>query len=142
MTSITDKPMIEKTDEELFILQARSFQQGDGQYFLIENMLKRRLVEKQHELSKVQIELQHKHNMDLMNKQLRWIKFSAILNAIALLAAVLLGFFLQELKSTPNPSPSTQQSIQSQIKPSTSASHSEKITDKVPLRPPIKAKHE
>ena len=125
MASITDKPLNEKDDDELFILQDRSFQQGDGKYFLIENIIKRRLMEKQHELSKElmveqhryikeQADTQHTRNIDLMNKQLRWIKFSAIINAIAILAAVLLGWYLQGLKSQVNQVSSTQQNIQVQ----------------------------
>lgn len=114
MASITDKPLHEKDDDELFLLQDRSFQQGDGKYFLIENIIKRRLMEKQHELSKKQLKIQHKHNMEFTNKQLRWIKFSAIINAIAILAAVLLGWYLQGLKSQESQVPSTQQNIQVQ----------------------------
>jgi len=97
-----------------------------------------RMLEQQHEYTKQQIELQHKLNMKLMTKQLRWIKFSAILNALAIIAGVLLGWYLSELKSIQNPKKNVQQTIQSQSESSTSASHSERKNDKTPLQPPIK----
>lgn len=98
-----------------------------------------RMLEQQHEYTKQQIELQHKLNMKLMTKQLRWIKYSAILNAIALLAAVVLGWFLAEWKAKPNLSKPTQQSIQSQRESSsqsTPAPHPERKNDKATLKPP------
>ena len=91
------------------------------------------LIEQQHEYAKQQIELQHSKNEILLKRQLRWIKFSAILNAIALLAAVVLGWFLAEWKAKPNLSKPTQQSIQSQRESSsqsTPAPHSERKNDK------------
>ena len=96
---------------------------------------------KQHEYNKDQLQLQHKLNMELMTKQLRWIKFSAILNAVAIIAAVLLGWFLAEWKSSQDLSKNTQQTLQSQTEPSrlsTSATHSERKNDKVPLKPSTK----
>jgi len=99
-----------------------------------------RMMEQQHEYAKQQIELQHTKNIELLRKQLRWIKFSAILNAIALLAAVLLGWFLQEWKSKPIPSPSAQQNIQQKRElpqPLSSATYPERKTDKDASKPPI-----
>ena len=97
-----------------------------------------RQMQERHRYEKEQIELQHKLNLELMNKQLRWIKFSAILNAIALLAAVLLGWFLQELKSSPNLSINARPTLQSQIESSTSATRSEKKDGKAPFTPVYK----
>jgi len=97
-----------------------------------------RQMAKKHEYEKEQIQLQHKLNMALMTKQLRWIKFSAILNALAIIAGVLLGWYLSEIKSVQNPKESVQQTIQSQTKPSTSASRSESESDKIPFKPPKK----
>jgi hypothetical protein len=77
-----------------------------------------------------------------MAKQLRWIKFSIIVNAIAILAAVVLGVFLQELKSYIFPKLLIQQSTQSQIAPVNAAFHSEKTNDKVPLQPPMKGENQ
>lgn len=74
-----------------------------------------------------------------MAKQLRWIKFSIIVNAIAILAAVVLGFLLQELKSYIFLKPSIQQSIQSQIAPVNEVFNSEKTNDKAPLQTPMKS---
>lgn len=96
---------------------------------------------KQHEYNKEQIQLQHRLNMELMTKQLWWMKFSAILNAIALLAAVVLGWFLGEWRSSSNLSRGTQQTIQLQTEsstPSTPVSHSERKNDKASLQPPEK----
>jgi len=96
------------------------------------------IIDRQHEYAKQQIEHQHVRNVELLKKQLRWIKFSAILNCIALLAAVLLGWFLQEWKSKPIPFPSAQQNIQSQKEPSqlpNLATDSERKNDIVPYKP-------
>jgi hypothetical protein len=76
--------------------------------------LSKELMVEQHRYIKEQADTQHTRNIDLMNKQLRWIKFSAIINAIAILAAVLLGWYLQGLKSQVNQVSSTQQNIQVQ----------------------------
>jgi len=81
-------------------------------------IIEERQMEEKIKFEKEQIQLQHTLNTELMTKQLRWMKFSAILNAIALLAAVVLGWFLQEWKSNPNPAATTQQNIQSQREPS------------------------
>jgi len=96
---------------------------------------------KQHEYNKEQIQLQHRLNMELMTKQLWWMKFSAILNAIALLAAVVLGWFLGEWRSSSNLSRGTQQTIRLETEsstPSTPVSHSERKNDKASLQPPEK----
>lgn len=98
-----------------------------------------RMMEQQYEYTKQQIELQHLKNMQLLSRQLRWLKWSAILNLIGLLAAVLLGWFLQEWKSKSILSTSKQQNIQSQTEPSISVPHSEQKVYKVPsLQPPKK----
>jgi hypothetical protein len=100
-----------------------------------------RMMEQQHEYTKQQIELQHIKNTELLNKQLRWIKFSAILNAIALLAAVVLGWFLSEWKSLSSPSKGVQQTIQSQKESSTQsipATHPERKNGKVSSSQPPK----
>ena len=54
------------------------------------------------------IELQHKLNMKLFTKQIRWIKFSAVLNAVAIISGVLLGWYLSELKSVRSPKENAQ----------------------------------
>jgi hypothetical protein len=53
--------------------------------------------------------------MELLSKQLLWIKFSAILNAIAIIAAVVLGWFLSEWKLSQTQLKNTQQMLKSQI---------------------------
>lgn len=95
-------------------------------------------MEQKFEYEKQQIELQHKLNMEVMTKQVRWIKFSAVLNAIAIIAAVLLGWYLSELKSVQQPRLNPQPVIQSRIEPSTSESHYEQKALSVPSsQPPI-----
>jgi hypothetical protein len=74
-----------------------------------------RMMGQQHEYAKQQIELQHTKNMELLSKQLLWIKFSAILNAIAIIAAVVLGWFLSEWKLSQTQLKNTQQMLKSQI---------------------------
>jgi hypothetical protein len=101
-------------------------------------VLTQRMMQQEHEYAKKQIELQHNLNMKLIVKQLRWIKFSAILNALAILAAVVLGWYLQELKSQLPLTPPTQQSIQYKTEPSSTKSqvlHPEKKSDKETLTP-------
>ena len=95
-------------------------------------------MEEKFKYEKDLIELQHKLNTKLFTKQIRWIKFSAVLNAIAIISGVLLGWSLSELKSVISPKENAQQTIQSQTKASTSASHSESKNDKIPSQPPIK----
>jgi len=98
-----------------------------------------RMMEQQHEYAKQQIELQHTKNMELLSKQLRWIKFSAILNAIAIIAAVVLGWFLGEWKSSQTQLKNTQQMLQPQIgvsQPLSPAIQTERKSDKDTSKPP------
>jgi hypothetical protein len=86
-----------------------------------------------------QTEAQHKLNMTLLNRQLRWMKFSAILNAIVILLAVLLGWYLKEWKSQSTPVSPAQQSIQFQPESSSTTSPAlrpERKNDKDTLQPP------
>ena len=89
-------------------------------------------MEERTKYEKERIELQHKNNIELTNKQLRWIKFSAILNAIAIIVGVLLGWFLSESKSSQTLLQKTQQTIQSQNVSPTLESHSLHKNDKTP----------
>jgi hypothetical protein len=98
----------------------------------------KRMLEQQHEYTKQQIELQHIKNTELLSKQLRWIKFSAILTAIATLSAVVLGWYLSELKSLQRLKSDIPQIVQPQTKTSTSVPHYEKKDGKVSLQPLIK----
>jgi len=98
-----------------------------------------RMMEQQHEYAKQQIELQHTKNMELLSKQLRWIKFSAILNAIAIIAAVVLGWFLGEWKSSQTQLKNTQQMLQPKIgvsQPLSPAIQTERKSDKDTSKPP------
>lgn len=95
-------------------------------------------MEEKFKYEKEQIQLQHKLNMELVTKQVRWIKFSVILNCVAIILGVVLGWFLSELKSSQQPKSNPQSAIQFQSELSTSETHYGKKADKVPLQPPIK----
>jgi hypothetical protein len=104
-------------------------------------IIEERQMQEKFKYEKEQVQIQHKLNIELTKKQLRWMKFAAILNAIALLGAVLLGWYLQEWKSQSIPAKSTQQSIQSQTESSPSTilvPHPERKNDKDTLQPPRK----
>ena len=62
-----------------------------------------KMVQKQNEYVKEQIELQHQKNIELVNRQLKWVKFSAVITASATILAALLGWYLgkenQELRT-------------------------------------------
>jgi hypothetical protein len=79
-----------------------------------------RMLQQQNEYAQQQIELQHDKNMKLIDRQLRWIKFSAILTAAATLAAVVLGWCLSELRSQQTQEVDKQQIVQPHTKASTS----------------------
>jgi sterol desaturase/sphingolipid hydroxylase (fatty acid hydroxylase superfamily) len=91
-----------------------------------------RMLEQQYEYTKQQIELQHIKNTELVNKQVRWITFSAIITAIATLSAVVLGWCLSELKSLQRLKSDMPQIVQSQTKTSTSLPYYERKDGKVP----------
>lgn len=93
-------------------------------------------IEIQNKLNKENIELQHKFNMALLEKQLRWVKISAAIAAIATLAAVVLGWSLSEMTASRRQSSSSAQSFQSQIAPLNAAPHSERKVDNIPKRTP------
>jgi hypothetical protein len=129
-----------KTDDQLAAWQSQ-FRPGSDTFILAENEWRRREKLEQHRYNKEQIELQHERNMELVKKQVRWIKFSAIITAIATLSAVVLGWYLSELKSLKFPKSDSQQIVQPQTKTSTLASRSEKINGKVPLEHPLNGKN-
>lgn len=99
-----------------------------------------RQMRRQHEYVKEQIELQHKRNTELTEKQGRWIKWSAVLTAVSTLTAAIAGSLVTYMLTRPLPqqTPRTdrQEITQSRIVPSTSASHSENTPDKAPSSPP------
>jgi hypothetical protein len=70
-----------------------------------------------------------------VEKQLRWMRWSAIITAVATLAAVVLGWCLSELRSQPPQGVDKPGITQSHTESSTSASHYERKSDKVPLQP-------
>lgn len=131
MPQFTAEELKTKTDEEL-ATEAERHDSRSSEGVLINREWQRRERAAQYKDNKKQIELQHQKNMELVNKQLRWIKFSAILTAIATLLAVVLGWYLSEIKSLRYPKSDKPPIIQSHTEPSTSASHYEKKDGKVP----------
>lgn len=95
-------------------------------------ILSEKLLEKQDEYNKKNIELQHELNSKLITRQIRWTKLSAIITAIATMLAVLLGWSLSECTRTHNLTRDTLQLIQPRTVPSTSASGYEKKDGKAP----------
>jgi len=102
---------------------------------LMRLVYEQKTIEKQDEYNKQQIELQHKRNTELVEKQGRWIKFSAILTAISTLTAAIAGSLVTYMLTRPLPPKTlktdTSQTTQSSTESSTSASSYEKTTGKV-----------
>jgi hypothetical protein len=106
----------QETDEELIAIMCDYHEEKRHlAKFIYEN----RCREREHEFNKAQIELQHQRNTELMNRQVKWIRFSAILTAIATLSAVVLGWYLSELKQERISRQSIQQTSQQQTISST-----------------------
>ena len=84
MSILTDKPYPDKDEDELALIKSRHFMLGDGKYFLAEMESQRRFMKEQHNL-----------DVELMAKQVRSMRFSAILGVIATLAGAALGAYLQ-----------------------------------------------
>jgi len=97
-------------------------------------------IERQFEHQKEQIELQHKRNTELVKEQVKWIKYSALITALATIAAALLGWYLgresQQLKEQLRLKTELLQQIELRTKNTTSGTHPEQKPDKVPLSPP------
>jgi len=60
-------------------------------------------MEEQAKYHQDNIEFQHLKNMEIVSKQMTWIKFSAILTAISTLTAGIAGALLTYILSTPKP---------------------------------------
>jgi hypothetical protein len=82
---------------------------------------------------------QYELNLNLLNKQLRWMKFSAILTAISTLTAAIAGACLTYIliRSTPQPKiePEKSKIIQPQTRTWTPVPYSERKADKDTLQP-------
>ncbi len=100
----------------------------------------RRARLEQDQFTKANMERQNEINTSLVEKQVKWIKFSAILTAVATLAAGIAGSLVTYMLTTESQkqtkATATQQINQPHIETSTSASHPGKKPDKVPLSPP------
>lgn len=135
MPEFTAKELRTSTDEELAVLAERH-NPLSSEGVLIDREWQRRERVAQHEDTKIQIELQHTKNMELITKQVRWIKFSAILTAISTLTAGIVGALLTYMLSTSNQPQQTKSEIQQIIQPqtttSTSAPGNGKTNGKVP----------
>lgn len=99
-----------------------------------------RQMEQQDKYTKEQIELQHKRNTELVEKQGKWIKFSAILTAISTLTAAIAGVCLSYMLTRPSQQQTTktetQQETAQSTKNKTLETRPEQKPYKVPLSPP------
>ncbi|HQN24755.1 MAG TPA: hypothetical protein PK123_07560 [Bacteroidales bacterium] len=127
MPQFTAEELKSKSPEDLAILAERNDPRS-AEGVLIEREWQRRARVAQHEYNKEQINLQHARNMELTKKQVRWIKFSAILTAAVTLLAVLLGWYLSEIRRPKHVKSNTAQIIHPQTKTSASVPHDEKKT--------------
>lgn len=115
MSILTDKPYPDKDEDELALIKSRHFMLGDGKYFLAEMESQRRFMKEQHNL-----------DVELMAKQVRSMRFSAILGVIATLAGAALGAWLQHTLSQ-RPPQNTPPTTQQQIEPSSEVGRHSKI---------------
>jgi hypothetical protein len=82
MASITDKPLPEKDEGELALIQSRHFPQ-DEEYILVEKEWQRRLMKEQQELNKAVVLEQHSLNKTIARSQ-KWIVIiAAIITALS-----------------------------------------------------------
>jgi len=127
MKPITDKPLPDKDDEELAVRGERN-DPLSAEGILLDKEWKRRLMKEQHEL-----------DLKLIAKQVRWMKFSAILGVLAVLAGAIVGAYLQYMWSQ-QPLINKQPIIQYKIDTS-SATPSDRPRDtKIILQEPTKEK--
>jgi len=107
---------------------------------LMRLVYEQKTIERQDEYNKQQIELQHKRNTELVEKQGRWIKFSAVLTAISTLTAAIAGSLVTYMLTRPlqqqTTKTETQQQIELRTKNTTSGTLPEQKPYKVPLSPP------
>lgn len=95
-----------------------------------------RQMEQQDRYNKEQIELQHKLNIALVKEQVKWVKYSAVITAVATILAALLGWYLgqesHQLKEQLRLKTELLQQIQLLNKSKTSDTHPEQTLDKAP----------
>jgi hypothetical protein len=80
MTTLTDKPLSEKDEDELALRRQRALANGDGQHLIFEIELQRRLMKEQHELNKT-----------LVEKQSRLLRWSIIVGFTGMIIGAILG---------------------------------------------------
>lgn len=109
---------------------------------LMRIVYEQKVIKRQFEYNKQQIELQHQKNTELVKEQVKWVKCSAILTAVATLSAAIAGSLVTYMLTRPTQQSTTrtetQQISQPHSETSTSASRPEKIPDKVPSSSPPK----
>ncbi len=82
MASITDKPLPEKDEGELALIQSRHFPQ-DEEYILAEKEWQRRLMKEQQELNKAIVLEQHLLNKTIARSQKWIVLIAAIITALS-----------------------------------------------------------
>ncbi|MDD2310268.1 MAG: hypothetical protein PHH91_11870 [Desulfuromonadaceae bacterium] len=107
---------------------------------LMRIVYEQKTMEKQDEYNKQQIELQHKRNTELVIEQVKWVKYSAIITALATIAAALLGWYLgregQQLKEQLRLKTELLQQIELRTQNTNSEIRPVQIPDKVPPSSP------
>lgn len=120
MADETYKIYKKKSIEDLARLAAGSSATGSN-IEIAKLVYSERMLERQHKYAKEQIELQHIKNTEILDKQVFWVKLSAILNAIVIMLAVLWGWWLSEINPVQNIKQDTPKTVQRQNETSTSA---------------------
>lgn len=110
---------------------------------LMRIVYEQKTMEKQDEFNKQQIELQHKRNTELVKEQVKWVKYSAVITALATIVAALLGWYLgresQQLKEQLRLKTELLQQIEFRTKSTTSEIRPLQIPGKAPYpSPPLK----
>jgi hypothetical protein len=85
----------QETDEELISIMCDFHEE---KRHLAKFIYDNRCRDREQKFNREQNELLHKRNTELVEKQLKWVKISAAITALATLAGVVLGWYLKELK--------------------------------------------
>ncbi len=107
MASMTEKPLPEKDEGELALIQSRHFQQ-DEEYILAEKEWQRRLMKEQQELNKAVMLEQHELNKIIAKSHRRTVLIAAIVTALSGIFGGLLVKYTTECPRSSQPQPQIQ----------------------------------
>jgi hypothetical protein len=114
-----------------------------GSEFELKKLIyEQKVIERQFEYTKQQIELQHQKNTELVKDQVKWVKYSAVLTAISALTAAIAGALVTYMLTSPPQQQTTKTEIPQETaqnaKNKTSETAPERTPDKVPSSPSSK----